>query len=288
LSGIVEGNAGGNLLVFGAVDRVRVDFRGEGGSHCSGARCERPGDRPMRAPNLGLFGGECVGGARDGLPGFVDSVFAGAPRNDCPGGRLAIPETKFPIGSLLVTGEIGGDRGFDGANDAEPDWNGIDLGAGFRAGSVRLAASVSASDVGCSGECDDRRHDARWLALLGADSDASGTLDLTGYARSHARTVIGPYPFVRHDGERWVPWRSSGAIAALAAAGSYIAHLARVPDASCEIEWRADAASAPTPVRALAARGGANRYVGKLAANSAELAGRGCQSGQVLLIPAGD
>jgi hypothetical protein len=288
VTGIVEGNSGGNVLAFGPVDRVRIDVRGEMLVRCSNTRCDGRGDRPLRAPSLGLFGGLCEGGARDGLPGFVDSVFSGPPRDDCPGGRLRLPESKIANGLLRVTGEIGGDRGFDGANAGEPDWNGIDVGAGFRSGVVQLAASVGASDVGCEGGCDDRSLDPHWLALLGADSHASGTLDLTGYARSHPRTVIGPYPFVRHDGERWVPWRSSGAIAALAAAGSYIAHLARVPDASCEIEWRAGAASAPTPVRALATRGGATRYVGKLAAKGAELVGRGCQSGQVQLLPAGD
>ncbi|MBM4384839.1 MAG: hypothetical protein FJ091_15915 [Deltaproteobacteria bacterium] len=288
LSGVVEGNAGGNLLVFGTVDRVRVDFRGEGGAHCSTPRCDARGDRPMRAPNLGLFGGVCVGGARDGLPGFVDSVFAGPPRNDCPGGRLAIPETKFPIGTLRVTGEVGGDRGFDGAHEAEPDWNGIDLGAGFRSGSVRLAASVSASDVGCSEGCDDSRHDPRWLALLGADSDATGTLDLTGYARTHPRTVIGPYPFVRHDAERWTLWRAGASLLAPTAAGDFIAHSARLPDPSCELEWRADPAVAAVSLPKLATRGGTTRYVGRPVTNATVLSGRGCQSGQVLLIPAGN
>ena len=237
LSGIVEGNVAGNVLAFGALNRVRVDFRGEMASGCTTPSCDGPKDRPLRGPSLGLYGGRCEGGARDGLPGFVDSVFAGPPRQDCPGGTLRVPASRVRPGVLTVTGEVGGDRGFDGANPDEPDWNGIDVGAGFQSGVVRLAATIGGSDVGCTENCDDRRIDGRWLALLGADANARGTIDLTGYHRLHGGAAIGPYPFVRHDGERWVAWRAGVAPARPEGAGrSWVAHAVRSSGEDCALE----------------------------------------------------
>jgi hypothetical protein len=301
LTGIVEGNAGGNVLAFGSLDRVRLDFRGENGAGCTTARCDGRGDRPLRGPSLGLFGGRCDGGARAGLAGFVDSVFSGTPRDDCPGGTLRVPASRMPIGVLTVTGEVGGDRGFDGANAAEPDWNGIDVGPGFTSGTVRLAATLGASDVGCAGECDDRRHDGRWLALLGADSEARGTIDLTGYHRAHGRTVIGPYPFVRHDGERWLPWRpGAGLVGPRRGAGGWIAHALLASGSACALELAEGAQPARSPLAAMsaaAAPAGARLvYVGRDLAGGGGRAIRpapGCADagravGELQLIPDGD
>jgi len=301
LSGIVEGNAGGNVLAFGAADRVRLDFRGESAVSCRTADCSGADDQPMHGPNLGLFGGRCHGGARAGMPGFVDSVFAGPPRDDCPGGRLLTPPTRMGGGSLTVTGEIGGDRGFDGAKPREPDWNGIDVGAGFLSGVVRLPASVGASDVGCEAGCDDRSLDLEATALLGADSDARGLVDLTGYRRIDPASAIGPYPFVRHDGERWTQWRAGGRVPAPAAGGrrnAWILHALRGGAAGCSI--RVDDGTlglALHELRAMTETGDGSRilYVGRAprAVVRPWLTAAGCSAakaagGEAQFIPSGD
>lgn len=245
VEGVVEGNSFGNALVFGATDRVQLDVRGEAALSCSRPDCTGRRDRPMRGPNLGLYGGRCAGGQRDSLAGFVDSVFSGPPRDDCPGGRLELPKTRSRRGSLQVVGEVGGDRGFDGANPGEPDWNGIDVGAGFLGGSVQLAASVYGSDVGCPDACDDRGLDPRRLALFGADGDARGVVDLTGYRRGHTLATVGPYPFVRHDGERWIPLEIGAEAAQPLPEGDWIAHVARSAGSPTELGCRLDLLSSP-------------------------------------------
>jgi hypothetical protein len=241
VDGIVEGNRYGNVLVFGDVDRVRLDVRAESSASCRTPDCSGAEEHPMRGPNIGLFGGRCEGGSRAGLAGFLAARAPGrAARTDCPGGELAIPKPTGRAGSITFTGEIGGDRGFDGANEIEPDWNGIDLGAGFRGGVVRLQAHVAPSDVGCTLGCDDSKLDARRLAILDADSSASGTVDLTGFRRMGNHGVVGRYPFVRHDGERWLIIRPNSGARALLPRGDWIVQRAEASDHAAALACRFD------------------------------------------------
>ncbi len=190
-----EGHLWGNVRVFGPLQDVIVDARGESGG------------TGLRADSFQLYCGKCTGGTRAGLPGCIDAGWqdftaSGHPtRNDCPGGTLGIAANAVPNMDVTFRRIMGNDKGFSGVNEPQSiDWNGVAIGEGFTEGAIRIRASIGRSHIGCTSGCadDDYTSGDGFDGVFLADDDATGMIDLTDWHLSSGATQIGYYPYVYH------------------------------------------------------------------------------------------